>query len=316
MKINPFALVIAFLLGTINLALAQEKTVNETYDNIKRIELNIISGNLEIGASSSDQVQVTGTYDEQQIQVKISNSNGKLVIEEKSRQNRMNRSSRWTLLVPNELKINSNSASGNVTVEDIAVNLYSNTGSGNYTFSAVQGRLQLNTGSGNVNIDDSDAAFNCNTGSGNVGVNGSKGNLSLNTGSGNIILDNSGGSISANTGSGQVRGTNMNLTGPSSFNTGSGNATVGLSTSPKGDLSVNSGSGNASLALNGVSFNGELVMQCNEKNGRISAPFSFDSEKVISNGKYHKTLRKEKRFGSGGTQIQVSTGSGSAKVSK
>lgn len=315
MKINPFALVIALLLSGTSLAVAQEKTVEKTYDNIDKIELKIISGNLKIGASTSDQVQVSGTYNDQQLSVKLTNASGKLVIEEKSKQYRMNESSSWTLLVPNDISIRSNSASGNVAVQDIEVNLHSNTGSGNYAFSSVKGYLQLNTGSGNVSIDGSDGEFSCNTGSGNIGVEGSRGSLGLNTGSGQITLQDSGGSISANTGSGQVKGKNMTITGSSSFNAGSGNVMVSLSSPPRASLSVNSGSGNATLDMNGASFDGQLVMQCNEKNGSISAPFTFDEEKVIENGK-NKTLRKMKQFGNSSTRIQVSTGSGNAKVSK
>jgi len=316
MKILRFILSLALVLGVNSLSQAQEKNISKSYSGIDKIEFNVIAGNIKIGASNTDQVQVTGTYNEEQIRVKMSNSNGKLIIEEKSKSNRINESSTWTLLIPSDISVKSNSASGNVTVEGVQLNLHTNTGSGNFVFTGVSGYLQLNTGSGNVDIDNSNAEFACNTGSGNIGVKESTGRLGLNTGSGQISLQNSGGTISANTGSGQVKGKGMTITGSSSFNTGSGNVIVSLAGLPKADFSVNAGSGNSTLDMNGISFQGQLVMQCNEKNGKISAPFSFDQEKVIErNGRNNNILRKTKRFGNSNIKIQVSTGSGAAKVS-
>lgn len=317
MKLQQALLPIALLLLSIQFTFAQTKTVQKSYNNIQKIELDVISGNIEIGASSNGQVQLDGEYDADQVQVSITNTNGNLKIKEKSKSRRMNEASTWTLKVPNDIMIRSNTASGNVEVEDVDIELYSNTGSGNYSFENFEGSMQLNTGSGNIMIIDSEGDANCNTGSGNIKVNGSNGKLGLNTGSGTISLDRAVGSINANSGSGQVTGKNVTVTGSSSFNTGSGNVSLSLAAQPGADLSVNAGSGNSSLDMNGFKFNGELVMQCGEKSGNIRAPFSFDKEEVIERGgRNNNMIRKTKSFGASGTKIQVSTGSGTAKVSK
>lgn len=317
MKLQQSLLPIAFLLLSVQFAFAQTKTVQESYNNIDKIELEVISGDIQIGASSDNQVRLEGQYDSDQVQVSITSSNGKLKIKEKSKARRMDEASSWTLQVPNDILIRSNTASGNVQVQGVNLELYSNTGSGNFSFENIEGRIQLNTGSGNIMVVESQANANCNTGSGNIKINGSNGNLGLNTGSGRISLDGASGSISANSGSGNVTGKNMKITGSSSFNTGSGNVSLGLAAAPDGDVSVNAGSGNSSLEMNGFKFNGELVMQCGEKNGNIRAPFSFDKEEVIERGgRNNNMIRKTKNFGSSGTKIQVSTGSGTAKVSK
>lgn len=317
MKLQQSLLPIAFLLFSVQIAFAQTKTVKKSYDSIDQIELEVISGDIEIGASSNGKVQLVGEYDPDQVQVSITNNNGKLRIKEKKKARRMEEASFWVLKVPNDIMIRSNTASGNVQVEDVNLELYSNTGSGNFSFENIQGLIQLNTGSGNIMLLESQANARCNTGSGNIKINGSNGNLGLNTGSGRISLDGAAGSISANSGSGNVTGKNMKITGSSSFNTGSGNVSLGLAAEPSGDVSVNAGSGNSSLEMNGFKFNGELVMQCGEKSGNIRAPFSFDKEEVIpQGGRSNNMIRKTKSFGSSGTKIQVSTGSGTAKVSK
>lgn len=315
MKLQQSLLPIAFLLFSVQIAFAQTKTVKKSYNDIDKIELEVISGDIEIGASSNGKVQLAGEYDPDQVQVSITNNNGILRIKEKKRARRMNEASSWTLKIPNDIMIRSNTASGNVQVEDVNLELYCNTGSGNFSFENIQGLIQLNTGSGNIMLLESQANANCNTGSGNIKINGSNGKLGLNTGSGRINLDGATGEISANSGSGNVTGNNMKITGASSFNTGSGNVTLSLAAEPSGDVRVNAGSGNSTLDMNGFKFRGELVMQCNQKNGSISAPYTFDREKVISSGQ-NQIVRKTKKFGSSGSKIQVSTGSGRAKVSK
>ncbi len=317
MKLQQSILPIAFLLLSVQITFAQNKTVKESYSNIDKVEFEVISGDIQIGASSDDQVRLEGEYDPDQVQVSISSSNGRLKIKEKSKARRMDEASSWTLKVPNDILVRSNTASGNVQVQGVNLELYSNTGSGNFSFENIQGLIQLNTGSGNIMLVESQAKANCNTGSGNIKISGSDGNLGLNTGSGRISLDGAAGSISANSGSGNVTGKNMRLTGSSSFNTGSGDVSLGLAAAPNGNVSVNAGSGNSSLEMNGFQFNGELVMQCGEKSGKIRAPFSFDKEEVIEQGgRNNNMIRKTKSFGNSGTKIQVSTGSGTAKVSK
>ena len=222
MKLQQSLLPIAILLVSIQFTFAQTKTIQKSYNNIQKIELDVISGNIEIGASSNGQVLLDGEYDSDQVQVSITNNNGKLKIKEKSKSRRMNEASSWTLKVPNDIMIRTNTASGNVEVEDVDIELFSNTGSGNYRFENFEGFMKLNTGSGN-----------------------------------------------------------------------------------------------SSLEMNGFKFNGELVMQCGEKSGNISAPFSFDKEEVIERGgRNNNMIRKTKSFGTAGTKIQVSTGSGTAKISK
>ena len=315
MKLRQILVPLALLLASSSLLVAQQKTIERSYDDVTKIDLDLISGNINIGLSDDGNVHLKGVYYPNKGEVSVTNSNGKLYIKEESKSGYMDRPATWTIMVPNSIGIRSRTASGNVEVDGVALNLHSNTGSGNFDFTNFKGFVQINTGSGNISVIDSEAEANCNTGSGNIQVSGSSGDLGLNTGSGNINLARSAGSIRANSGSGQVIGKEIRVTGHSSFNTGSGSAALSLAAPPSGDVSVNAGSGNSTLNMNGFKFQGELVMQCNKKNGSISAPYSFDQEKVISSGR-NQMVRKTKKFGNSGPQIQVSTGSGRAKVSK
>lgn len=315
MNLRQILVSFALVLGGTSLLFGQQKTIERSYDDVTKIDLDLISGNIKIGLSDDGNVHLNGVYYPEKGEVSVTNSNGKLYIKEKSKSGYMDRPATWTLMIPNSISVRSRTASGNVEVDGVALNLHSNTGSGNFDFTNFKGFVQINTGSGNISVIDSEAEANCNTGSGNIRVSGSNGDLGLNTGSGNINLASSAGSISANSGSGQVVGKEITVTGHSSFNTGSGSVALSLAAPPSGDVRVNAGSGNSTLDMNGFKFQGELVMQCNQKNGSISAPYTFDREKVISSGQ-NQIVRKTKKFGSSGSKIQVSTGSGRAKVSK
>ncbi|MEZ5039177.1 MAG: DUF4097 family beta strand repeat-containing protein [Saprospiraceae bacterium] len=292
---------------------AQNKVIDKTYQDIKKIEINVGASDLTVKKSGSQDTQVMGEYNEDQIEVIMQVNNGTLVIREKTRRNSHNEQSNWTLIVPEGMQISSNSGSGNIRIGDVALNLQANVGSGNFSFDKVGGNMQVNTGSGNIEINGSDAEFGCNTGSGNIEVSKSEGKFQLNTGSGQVSLQTVSGKISANTGSGDVNGRDIAITGHSGFNSGSGKVAVQLGSAPKADFSVNSGSGNSTLDFNGQNFDGELVMKCNKKSGSIAAPFRFDTEEEQRNGNNY-TLRKTKKFGNLDIKVQVSTGSGQAKV--
>ena len=292
---------------------SQIQVVEKTYKDLKKIEIHLPSGDVTIKKSNNGEAQVRGEYDAKQSTVEMDVSSGELVIREKTRGNRSSGNSKWTLMVPDGMRISTNSGSGNVEIDEVSLDFHANLGSGNFDFGQVGGSINVNTGSGNIDIAESDAAFGCNTGSGNYDVSGSEGSFRLNTGSGQVYLQKVSGTISANTGSGSVRGKEITVIGSSGFNSGSGQVSLHLNSAPQANLSVNSGSGNSVLNFNDQDFNGELVMKCNKRNGSISAPFKFDKEQEKDNGN-NKTLIKTKSFGNSGIKIQVSTGSGQAKV--
>lgn len=292
---------------------SQTQVVEKTYKDLKKIELQLPAGNITIKKSGNGETQVKGEYDAQQSTIEMDVNSGKLVIREKSKGNRSNGNSEWTLMVPNDIRVSANAGSGNVNIDNVALDFQANLGSGNFNFDEVGGYINVNTGSGNIDIVESEADFGCNTGSGNYDVSGSEGSFRLNTGSGQVYLQKVSGTISANTGSGSVRGKEIAVTGSSGFNSGSGQVSLHLNSAPQANLSVNSGSGNSVLDFNGQDFNGELVMKCDKRYGSISAPFKFDKESEKNNGN-NKTVIKTKNFGNSGIKIQVSTGSGQAKV--
>jgi hypothetical protein len=80
---------------------------------------------------------------------------------------------------------------------------------------------------------------------------------------------------------------------------------------------LTSGSGDAELHFNGNEIAGEIVMQANKKNGRIDAPFAFDkTEEIDDNDNDHVTVKKTVVKGSATPLVRISTGSGTAALTK
>lgn len=224
--------------------------------------------------------------------------------------------SSWVLTIPENMEVNFSSGSGDFEAIDLTVNVTANSGSGNYGWANVKGDSKVNTGSGNI-IADYQGNINLNTGSGKINIAGIEGDLHANAGSGRIGLSGLKGTCSVNVGSGNITAVKINLTGKGSFNTGSGDASVKLVSSPTHSISVNSGSGDAVLDFDGNKIDGKVIMTANKKNGRIVAPFAFDKTEEVDNGNDDNVrIRKTAQLGTNDIEIKVGTGSGTAEIKK
>lgn len=305
-----------FLIATV--ALAQEKTKNQTFKNIKNIRLSTSSGDITIKKSSSAEtkVNVRYTYDEKDYQIVMEEADGKLVLEEKFERGSYSGNSYWTVEVPENVTMKLNTGSGDLVVSSLSANIKANSGSGDVQLSAVKGQLDFNTGSGDFEIEDADGELDINTGSGNITLRNSKGTYDVNAGSGDIRFDRVSGDFQVNTGSGDIKANNVTIAGNSKFNTGSGNASVSLAAELKSSISINSGSGDSKLQFNGTPINGTVTMTANKNGGDIVAPFKFDSEETVEDGGSHKRIVKTAKLGNQNIAIKVGTGSGTAEITK
>lgn len=307
-------LAITFLLTFCGLVFLNAQEITESFEGVKKIELTAASGNVIVQHGSGDAVEVNlvHTYDEGFRPV-MKQQGSTLVLKEEFDRGSHNGHSTWTLTVPDDLDIRSNSGSGNFEASKVTMSLNMNSGSGNVDLNEVKGEIRLNTGSGNMEVNAFDGSLNSNTGSGNIRVAESRGEISLNAGSGTLELNSVNGELQANVGSGRIDAEKIVLAGPGSFNSGSGDVTVELAQSPGYDISVNSGSGDATLDLNGNRIDGTVVMTANKQNGKIEAPFAFDNTEEIDNG-HNTRIKKTAKLGDKNIEVKIGTGSGTASV--
>jgi DUF4097 and DUF4098 domain-containing protein YvlB len=313
-SIKPNLLVCAIFLTS----LANAQGVTKSFSGIKRVDLSTSSGDvrLEKGNSNEVKVQMTYTYSTSDYRPILEQRGTTLVLKEEFLvKNFINGNSKWIITMPDGLEIKLNSGSGNIEASNLKIVANVNTGSGNYSWKNVSGDSKINTGSGDINVSAYEGQLTLNTGSGDISVDDTNGDIKANAGSGSLSLTGIKGGVQANCGSGNVKAKELQLTKKGSFNSGSGDVLVVLTTPLAYDLSIGSGSGNAVLDSHGLKLEGELVMSANKRNGEIRAPFPFDkTEEIKENGNNSITIRKTVQLGVSPIQIKISTGSGTAEV--
>ena len=293
-----------------------QKTIDKSFKGVERIRLEIASGNGIIKKGNSDEVKVNlvYTYDDDEYEATFDQKGDVLRMREEfsNRRRRWNNrgKSEWTLEIPDGMMVNINTGSGNLEIEGLEIELTANSGSGNVDVADLSGDTRLTSGSGNIRIKVIDGELKASTGSGNIRLSDAKGDADLNTGSGTIRVLGAEGALRFNTGSGNVDASGVVITGRSTFSTGSGNVDVELGAALDGDVRISTGSGNSVLDFNGNKVEGRFAMEASSKS-RISAPFSFDRE-YEERGHYVK----EATVGSKDIRIDISSGSGSARVRK
>lgn len=302
-----------------------QKTINKTFDGVESIRISMASGNGIIKKSNSNQVKVTleYTYDDDDYEPSFDQNGTTLRIKEEFNRGRRNWNMRgkseWTLEIPDGLRVDMNTGSGNLEITGLNIELDANSGSGNVEVDNITGDTRLSTGSGNIDARNMDGGLRANTGSGTIRVSDVKGDTDLNTGSGNIRAKGLEGALELSTGSGNVDAVGVIITDHSRFSTGSGNVDVELGGELSSDLQLTTGSGNATLDFNGVKIEGKFTMEASSKNS-ISAPFKFDREYDEDGGSgwrgRNKRYVKEATIGSKDIRIDISSGSGSARVRK
>ena len=294
---HAFLLSAAFLLLTGSSASGQQGSIQQSFENIEVVKINIGYGDLTVEKSTSGRVEVKGKYNDDEVDVELKTNGGKLSINEKSSwKGNKKEKSEWTLKLPASTDLTVNIGAGESHINGYAGELEANSGTGGFHLADVKGEIHLNSGTGNLEIQDSDGNFN------------------LNSGTGNVKLAKVSGAISANSGTGNVMADNVSITGDSGLNSGTGNVSLSLGSPIKGDLALNSGTDNSRLNFNGYNFDGTLVMKCGKDSGKIEAPFGFDKEETEGSGRYDNTLKKTRKFGDSAVEITVSTGTGKASV--
>jgi len=299
-------------------AIAQN-TVKKSFSGVKRIKISTSSGDCELRKSSgsSIEVELTHSFDDGQFTPRFEQSGERLDLGEEFHGRDFNGSVRWKLMIPDGMKVNFSTGSGNLLVDGVDIFLDANTGSGDLEFTTMKGSVDATTGSGDVDLASFNGEAKINTGSGNMDVREIDGDLDLNCGSGNIKVSQAKAYFSVNTGSGNITADKITVSGSSRFNTGSGRARVALAATPAFDLSVNSGSGDAELDFKGNEIVGEVVMKASKRWGNITAPFEFDKTEEVGQGdKDNITIVKTAQRGKGTNRISVSTGSGDAVLRK
>lgn len=296
-----------------------EFNIDDEFAGITEIEISTISGDCMIIKSGDQKVKVFLSYDykpDKTYEPVISQIDNVLAIKENIFKSNSGQSN-WIISVPENIKINFNSSSGDMTLIEVSGDIKINTSSGDIDAKRlkISNESEFNSSSGNVNLQDIQGKIKINTSSGNLYLNGGKSDIKFNTSSGDITLENISGSIHSNTSSGDIIASGIALSNKSQFVSSSGDVIVTLQESPKFDVKIASSSGLAKLDFNGIKINGHIEMQSRVGKGEINCPYEFDTEveKTHSSQKYWV---KSLKIGSGNPSIKIHTASGEAVLIK
>jgi len=311
----------AILLGS---TAVQAEDINKTFSGVESIRITVASGDVVLKKSKNKKVTVqldeSFSFD---YEPDVEQNGKRLIIDDEDTRDDHRRSYRgsaeWTISVPDGMEVDFRTGSGSADVSNLTIDLNMKSGSGSIDIEDSKGEFDISTGSGSADIKNSSGELEVSTGSGSADIEDSSGGFEISTGSGSLRSTNVNVTMSSefSTGSGSVKGKKITLGADISFSTGSGDVKLELSKGGNHDISLSSGSGDATLDLNGAKLDGTLVMRASKRRGDIEAPFSFDKEEEIDRGRRSRTvLKKTKMFNKKSVDIEISTGSGTAKVTK
>ncbi len=291
-KIAMVAVAIMVVLSLTVQARRGEK-LSETYDAKQLVRIETVSGDCTITKSTSGKIEV-------QVFASVRPSDAfEPIIKERANSLRLSErfygsssgSSEWVIAIPEGTEIRFESASGDLTIEEMDGEFEVSTASGDLRFEGCTGEFDFNTASGDIEMIDCTGDFNLNSASGDIETENCKGEFEVDVASGEI----------------DVRG--VILEHPSHFSSASGDVQVILGASPTEDLSVSTASGSVVLDYNGHPIEGYFEFTSRQRRGQIDSPIDFDDEETF---RRHGERYVKKVFtrGKDAPEILLSTASG------
>jgi len=313
------ALVLAALACSLSSAAfaGDAKVVEKTFEGVESLRVKTITGGCVIKQGGGDKVsiRVEYTYDDADYEVKFKERGDVLDVEEDFDGNNVRGESEWVISVPADIDIRFESATGGLKTSGLKGRIRASSGTGSMTFSGFSGDLEANSGTGNIDVSDSEGEFDLSSGTGNVRIGDAGGSFEASSGTGNVEIKKAKGDFNANSGTGRVEASGLTLSDFGEFSSGTGSAKIDLPAGDKYELEISSGTGSAVLDCGGAGLDAYVEMSARKRSGKISSAYKFEDEEEYYRDD-DKYVRKWFTEGSGERKIEISTGTGSAKLKK
>jgi Putative adhesin len=260
----------------------QAKEINKTFPKKESVQLKSILGGCEVIKSNDDKIHITLKYSfkDEEFQTNFSESSENLSMEEKFLVKDPKGTSFWTIAIPDNIKMNISSGTGNISIE------------------GVKSEIKVETGTGFITIKEGESILNISTGTGSIEVNKSNGKFELASGMGSLNISD------------------IKIDGVSKFSSGMGGVNIKLSSSPMYDISASSGFGEVTVNYNGNPLIGCFEFTAKQDQGRISSPVKFEKEESYSDDHFQYDKKSFRIDGQNTPKIKIDTGSGMAKLLK
>lgn len=309
--------VMLVLIGLTLVLAGENEQIKETFTGIEEINIKTVSGDCILLPSNGKQVEVELEYSvnkEKAFEPEI-RQNGETLNIREHWSGSSSGNVKWTLRIPEAMEVAFSSASGDLTVEDVDVELDASTASGDINLENTKSEIEASTASGDVILDQAEGEFDVSTASGDIKIENVAGEIDLSTASGDIEIDGATGELDVSCASGDIEAENVILKQDGSFSTASGSVMVTLAKSAEFNLELSSASGDVVLDYNGNPMKGKFVLCTRKKDGKIVSSEAFDEEKE---NEHDGQIYLEKSFtkGADSPEIRIETSSGRAELKK
>lgn len=301
MKTFSTSILILGLIVNLVSALAPEgeKQINKSFTAAKKIKIELVLGDCIVRAGTSGKIDVKleYSYSDDDFEARFKEGTNSLIMEEKFHGDNPRGHAFWDISVPAGSDVKFESATGDLEITALDIEVKGNTGTGDITLTGTQGEFDLNTGTGRII------------------VSGSKGDFDLNSGTGKVKITDSEGEFKANSGTGDVYAGEIKITDEAEFNSGTGDVEVFKPSGDDFDLTLNSGTDDATLDMGGLPINGYFEFSANVHSGDIRSPIEFDQEKIYDHGDRGKIVKSFSK-GESRPRYFIGTGTGVARLKK
>lgn len=158
--------------------------------------------------------------------------------------------------------------------------------------------------------------INFKSATGNFSAEGIESGFKVETGTGSITINEARGEFNVSTGTGSIEIREIIIKEESKFTSGTGDVSITLSSSSDQDISVTSGTGNAILDYQGNPLRGFFKFSAVQNTGLIVSPVNFENEYKIPNGNLYNEVKSFRIDSKDEPRINISTGTGLAKLIK
>jgi hypothetical protein len=293
------------------------KVIEKTFDRVEELKVKTVLGDCVIKQGDGDKItiRVEYTYDDDNFEVTFKERNGTLLAEEDIDGNNVEGESEWLITVPDGIDIEFSSATGGLKASGLSGEMEASSGTGSILISGFKGELEASSGTGNVTISDADGEFDLSSGTGDVTVKNSEGSFETSSGTGDVNISGARGDFEASSGTGNVEAVKLSIKEYGDFSSGTGNAAIDLPDGKSYELEISSGTGNATVECGGSDIDAYVKMSARKRDGKISSSFDFEDEEEYERDD-ETYVRKWFTKGDGSRKIEISTGTGRAKINK
>ena len=287
---------ILFSLITVGAAAADtqvDRTISA--DSDVRIEIDVVTGNIEISVWDRNEVQVTGTIGDDVEELEISGEGGHIEIDVEIPEGRSHR--RRDIDVNLEIRVPHGSR---LDVETVSAPI---------TVSGVRGRLELGSVSGDVRATGAAAAADLESVSGSIWFSGSGSSVEAESVSGSVHLEGVAGSVEVSAVSGQIE-VEAGEVSVAQFESVSGRVDFSGSLSSSARVKVKVHSSNVTLRLPADT---SASFDLSTFSGNLHSAFGGTAERTSS---YAPGKRMDFSAGGGGARVSIDTFSGNVKIEK